>query len=416
MAMSEAQGRRALRRAEIPWSPELKDPRDERNQRHAHHGLLAVLAVAFACGRTRLRQVEDLTEDLGAGARRRLGLAGRASDTTFYRVLSAQQTRGLRESLQAHVRRLIAAKVVRKDAFPIGAVAIDGKSFWSSSKAHVEGTKTSVDERTGVMTSSLMSLRAVLSSSQVCPCLDFEVIGDKEGEAPAFRVLFPRLLESFGGQFEVVTADAGLTCRENAAQVTSAGKAYLFALKGNQPKLFSLAEEMFAAHPGGLKARSAEPRNGATVVRELHTITVHDVESMDLPGATQLWRVTQMTTLHGAKEPAVEVRYFATSLPPTRLSPTQQLSLVRLHWAIENNHNWTMDVALSEDDVQPCRQSRVALEVVAWLRAIAFNLISAWRSGSTQKDRRPLPWGRSMEQLRDALLLCSERVLQATLA
>jgi len=378
---------------------------------------MAVLAVAFACGRPRLRRVEDFAEDLGAGARRRLGLTGRASDTTFYRVLTQQQTKGLRESAQAQVRQLINAKVVRKDLFPLGAVAIDGKTFWSSSRVHVEGTKTSVDEKTGVMTSSLMSLRAVLISSQVRPCLDFEVIGDKEGEAPAFRVLFPRLVESFGGQLEVVTADAGLTCRENAAQVTAAGKHYLFALKGNQPKLYALAEQMFAAHPGGLKAKSMELRNGATVVRELHTITVSDVDSMDLPGATQLWRVRQVTTLHGATESSEEVRYFATSLLPSRLTPTQQLSLVRLHWGIENGHNWTMDVALSEDDIQPCRKSRAALEVVAWLRVIGYNLLSAWRSGSARKDRQPLPWARAMEQLRDALLLCSERVLlHATLA
>lgn len=79
-------------------------------------------------------------------------------------------------------------------------------------------------------------------------------------------------------------------------------------------------------------------------------------------------------------------------------------------------HNWTMDVALSEDDIQPCRKSRAALEVVAWLRVIGYNLLSAWRSGSAKKDRQPLPWARAMEQLRDALLLCSERVLHATLA
>jgi hypothetical protein len=415
MAVTEAQARRAVRRADFPWDERVDDPRAEWNQRHAHHGLLSVLAAAFACGRIHLRRVEDFTADLDGAARRKLGLKARASDSTFYRLLSEQKPAGLRETAQAQVRALIDGKVVENDIFPLGVASFDGKQVWTSATSFVEGAQTRLDEKSGVLTASLFSMRAVLTSSQVRPCLDLELIGDKEGESPAFRVVFPRVCEKFGGQFEIVTGDAGLACRENALLVQGRGKYYLFGLKGNQPKLHALAEEMFNACPGSLKTRAVEPRNGSVIIRELHTITVKDVTEVNMAGAQQLWRVRQQT-FAGDKLVVEELRYFISGIPPTLLSPTQQLALVRLHWGIENNHHWTMDVALTEDDVQPCQQSSEAIEVVAWLRVLGYNLLAAWRARADKKDRQPMPWARCMEQLRDALVFGKKAGPHVTLA
>lgn len=288
MAVTEAQARRAIRRAGFKWDAQVDDPRDVKNQVHAHHGLLSVLAAAFSCGHIRLRRVEDFSADLGTASRRKLGIAGRVSDTTFYRLASEQKPRGFRETAHAQVRDLIDQKVIANDIFPLGVMTFDGKLVWSSSTSTVDGAKTSVDETSGVLTASLMSLRAVLTSSQVRPCLDFEVIGDKEGESPAFRVVFPRVCEKFDGQFKIVTGDAGLACRENALLVEGADKYYLLGLKGNQPKLLSLAEEMFKLCPGGLKKRDEDYRNGSLIVRELHTVTVKEAPEVDMAGIQQM--------------------------------------------------------------------------------------------------------------------------------
>lgn len=82
----------------------------------------------------------------------------------------------------------------------------------------------------------------------------------------------------------------------------------------------------------------------------------------------------------------------------------QLLRLVRLHWAVENRHNWTLDVVLKEDDRQPCLASRSALEVVAWLRVLAYNVLSSWRARLPLEDRLPVAWERACELLRDALV------------
>jgi len=361
-----------------------------------------------------LRRVEDFSADIRANSRKKLGIREGVSDTTFYRVLSGQRPEGFRESLQAHVRQLIKDKGITNDLMPLGVMSFDGKLLWSSTTTTVEGAKTSVDEKSGVLTASLMSVRAVLTSSLVRPCVDFEVIGDKEGEAPAFRVVFPRACKAFGDQFRIVTGDAGLACRENAQMAVDANKFYLWNLKGNQPTLEVLAEKMFANCPGGLRRREEDYRNGCLVVRELYTVTINDVDEVDMADAQQFWRVRKQTFRDGELVEE-EVRDFISGIPPRLLSPTNQLKLVRLHWGIENNHNWTMDVPLLEDDVQPCQKSRDAIEVVGWLRVLGYNLLSAWRAHAGKKDRRPIPWQRCLETLRDAWLSCFEGATSATL-
>lgn len=412
MAVTAAQARRAVRRAELSWAPEVKDPRAEKGQRHGHHGLLSLLMTAFACGLICLRRVEDLSEDLGLGARRKLGIPRRVSDTALYRLLARQKAIGFRETVWAQVRVLIDRKVIENDLFAHGVMSVDGKCCWKSTTAHVEGAKTSTDPETGVTTSSFSAFLGVLTSSSARPCLDMELIAEKSGEAPAFRKLLPRVCERFGGQFRIVTADAGLTCRENALTVVEHGKYYLFSLKGNQPNLHRLAEDAFTGQPGPNRAHTSDRRNGSTLFRELHVVNVEAVPEVDFPGAVELWRIKQATVPDAPGQAgAEEVRYFVSNMPASFLSPTQKLELVRLHWGIENGHNWTVDVALEEDDLRPCQASRDSIEVVTWLRVLAYNLLAVWRAGGPKKDRRPLPWSRVMEQLRDAFLVAEPEPL-----
>jgi predicted transposase YbfD/YdcC len=419
MSITEAQARRAVRGLEFEWDEAVKDPRSARNQRHGHLGVMSALAAAFACGLANLRRVEDFTDDLPRGTRRRWGLQARVSDTTLYRVLSSQGAAGMRQTVQRQVRRLIEQKVVRHDElFAYGVLSLDGKCCWSSTRTELAGTKTSTDPTTGLVTSSLSSLRAVLTSSSVRPCLDMEVIAAKSGESPALRALLPRVCERFGGQFSIVTVDAGMTARENALAVLGQGKHYLMALKGNQAGLHRLVVPLFAGEGQEPRRCAAERRNGASIYRELYTVKVENLpDEVRFPGATELWCVRQFAVPDQgtcAKE-TTEVRYFISSMPAGMLNPTQKLGLVRLHWGIENGHHWTLDVPMQEDAVQPCQASRSALEVVAWLRVIAFNLISAWRTRRSSVPKLRISWRRAMEQLRDAILHPSAERYLATL-
>jgi hypothetical protein len=402
MAVTKAQRVRAAGRASIPWSEQLKDPRHARGQRHGHHGLLALVAVAFACGRTVLRRMEDLSADLGRLARRRLEVPRRISDSTLYRLLASQTPAGLRETVWAMVKEQFEKKVFMHDLFSMGVLSFDGKSTWTSSRKSIPGAKESTAGESGKPFWSFAAQRAVFTSSSARPCVDQELIAEKEGESPAFRVVFRRLAESFSRLFLIVTADAGMTCWDNAQLVVDAAKHYLFALKGNQERLFTVAQQWLVPGVAPKRAYTSENRNGVRVDRELYTLTVAGAPEMAFPGVEQLWCVRQLTFATAGL--TQEVRYFLSSIPPTLLTPHEQLRLVRLHWGIENGHNWTMDVMLGEDDRQPCQASRDSIAVVCWLRIIGYNLLAAWRSRGPTKDKLPQPWRRAMELLRDALV------------
>lgn len=407
MSITEAQARRAIRHADIPWDREVEDPREDAWVVHDHRGILGGLAAAFAVGRYKLRQAEDFLADLGLGARRALGLGrGSPCDTTLYRLLAAQDPAGFEETVFAQVKELIARKVVRNDRLALGVMSFDGKGTWSRADGEkVEGARQSAYDADGSSLQTFGALRAALTSSSVCPCVGQRIIGSKEGEATAFRELLPRICDELGGHFKIVTGDAGLCARENAALVTKLGRWYVFGLKGNQPHLHGLARDCREYSIGKPLARTVEKYRGRTVVRELFARTVAGDPEADIEHAQQLWYVCQTTYSPAGACTAVEQRYFVTSIPEGTLTRGQELALVRMHWAVENGCHWTMDVVLGEDDSQPCQASKSSIETVSWLRILGYNAVSAWRQQAPRRDGKPIAWTRALESLRDALLL-----------
>jgi len=404
MSVKKPQESRSPRRVGIPWSEKLLDPRHARGRRHAHHGLMALVAVAFACGRTVLRQMEDLSADLGRMTRRVLELPRKVSDTALYLLLRRQRPDGLRETVWRMVKQGFEKEMFWHDLFRHGVLSFDGKSTCTSTRRRIEGAKESVCPKNGKPMWTLASMRACLTSSSARPCVDLELIPEKTGEAPAFRVVFQRVVEHFFPLFRIVTADAGMTCRENALLVADATKHYLFALKGNQERLFKLAQQWLVPGSAPLRAYTSERRGGVRVDRELYSLTVTGAPEMDFPDVQQLWCIRQVPFNRAGLPATTEDRYFLSSIPPGLLTPHEQLGLVRLHWGIENGLHWTLDAMLHEDDRQPCQASSVAIEVVAWLRVIGYNLLAVWRFRAPRANKQSLSWHRAMEWLRDALV------------
>lgn len=413
MSKTNGQLARTLRRRAVEWSPRVADPRDARGRRHQHHGLLNLLVAGFASGLTTLRAIEDLSADLSAVARRVLGAAKRVSDTTLYLLLASQALEGMRETLVAQVQKLVQSKRVKNDLLSLGVAAVDGKSVWSSAWKHIEGAKEMTNDQ-GLIHASLAMLNAVLVSSAVRPALDLALIKEKSGEPPAFREMVRRVAAAFPGLVDVFTGDAGLMCRENALVVRGLGKHYVFAVKGNMQRLFPALQDMFAASASPSRVETTEQRSGAVVTRTLHTLTIGDIPDLGIYEAQEVWRLEQRTDANGTVK--TEVRFFITSLPPRKLSPTEKLTLVRLHWGIENNRHWTLDAVFEEDDRQPCQLHRNAIEVTCWLRALAYNLVAAKRASTPKKDGRPREWKRVMQRLRDHFLNARREELAATLA
>lgn len=412
MSTSTKQQQAALRHAHLEWNQQVEDPRDKRGRRHEHGGLLSLLMLVFACGKSGLREAEEMAQDMGPRVRKKLKVPAQVSDSTLWRLLATQAIAGLRETLRAWVQAFL-KRVRPPHVLPLGVVSFDGKSLYSGAQP-VPGLEPVASDEQGTPTWRLGALRAALTSVVAAPCLDLEFVSAKQGESPAFRQLLPRVVEHFGEHFQVVTGDAGLCAAENAALVRSLGKHYLFGLKGNQPTLHNKAVLAIANRQGACRARTEDRARGETVIRELWTHAL-EPDHKDFPEAHLVLGVRQ-THLRPGQLPTVEWRYFVTSMSTVNLSYMHLLRLVRLHWAIENHHHWTLDRVLQEDERQPCLDNAQALQVTAWLRTLAYDLLSAWRAALPLKDRLPVSWRRACETMRDALLLGRTEALLPTWA
>jgi len=87
------------------------------------------MVLAIACQRRKLRQMEDLSNDLSPRARKQLGLTKcKVSDTAIYERLLETPIFGFRQTLFGQVRRDLASKEVTNDLFAGGVVTYDGKN------------------------------------------------------------------------------------------------------------------------------------------------------------------------------------------------------------------------------------------------------------------------------------------------
>jgi len=188
-------------------------------------------------------------------------------------------------------------------------------------------------------------------------------------------VAFAQLLADYGqgNLFEIVTVDAGMTSKEHAERVEGASKGYVMAVKGNQPELLREVQQMLLpmAEKAPVAQSGWERSQGSQVQRRLY----RTVEIAAYPGWESVRQAWLVRTVHrwadGRQE--LEDRFFITNVRVGRLTPAQILLVVRGHWGIENDSNWTMDKIYREDDKPMCTQGTATL-ALGVLRLLAYNL------------------------------------------
>lgn len=90
-------------------------------------------------------------------------------------------------------------------------------------------------------------------------------------------------------------------------------------------------------------------------------------EALSFPGLRLLARVdSEVRPREGP--PTTEVRYFACSLDPTRVTPARLLGLVRGHWEVENSLHFEKDRWWDEDR-HVCRRPGLAAGFTTLLSA-----------------------------------------------
>ena len=401
-----------LRSPAYRWD-ELTDPRCRRGRRWKFSELLDGAMSGLLAGCVSLREVEALTEEMGEMGRQYV--PRRVPDTTLSDLFPRLCAGELRAKHVRQVRSHWRAKSFAPVGLPCGVLAIDGKGL-GALEHDADGTaQRNYRAHDGVPYWLARMLRAVLTSAEGKPCIDQMPIGKKTNETGCFIRFFDGIMDAYGAGdlFEILTMDAGLTSRANADHIHAANKAYVMALKGTQPEL--LAEATRLLEPRRDQEPDAETGwevyQGKTIRRRLFR-TQEMAGYHDWAHLRQAWLVEQ-TTRHSDGKIEVELRYFLTSVPWGRLSAAQILQVVRGHWGIENDCFWTLDTQWLEDSVPWCSTGN-AVEVLSWLRLMAYNLIQlARRRHLRLRDQAgtqlpPPPWRRVFTWVRQALRLSME--------
>jgi hypothetical protein len=398
---------RHLKSPAFRWE-DLTDPRALRGRRWSLAELLHGAFTGMLAGCPSLRDVEALTEEMGLMGRQYV--SRRVPDTTLWDLLPELSAAELRCTMLRQVKMFERAKMLEPVGLPCGVVAFDGKGL-GALEHDADGQAQKVHPANGRNPYWLSRmLRVVLTSCAAKLCLDQIPIGPKTNEVAMFGILFDQVLAAYNSLFEILTTDAGMTSKANADKVHAANKAYVMALKDNQPELSAEAQRLLLPLVGQTPDAETpwELYQGKKVRRRLYRTTeiagYHNWDHLK-----QAWLVEQ-TTLYPDGKTTIENRFFLTNLTTGRLSPAQILLVVRGHWGIENDCFWSLDTQWNEDAVPWC-SSGGAVEIVSWLRLMAYNLLQLARKRHLRPRREdgqfqaPPPWSRLFQWVRQALRL-----------
>ncbi len=203
---------------------QLRDGRSGHGLRHRQPFVLACAAVAVLMGAGGYQSIADTCSKFTQRQLRALGCQrdddgdyAPPSDSTFYRVLSKQDTH--------QFDRLVGDWLMEQEISVVARLAVDGKVLRGSTRT----------DGKPLQLLSAVTHRLRLTLAQV-------PIEEKSNEIPAF----PKLLRDLPQiEYALVTADS-MHCQQESARVTTQerGWDYLFGLKENQAGILDRAERL----------------------------------------------------------------------------------------------------------------------------------------------------------------------------
>jgi hypothetical protein len=311
---------------------DVPDPRDARGVRWSVGQQLRAVWLALLMGASTIREVESSSEELGT-ARRRNGRLDRLPDSTLEYLLPDLEVAAFRAKLRGQVYRMQRAKALDPVDFPLGVLAVDGKTLGSYDN-DLGGAAQKNTLEDGSPYWLLRVLRAVLVTALTKPCIDQGLIAAHTNDMGAFPTFFEEVMKAYGRSnlFEVITADAGFTSEANARLVNDADKGYVLGLKGNQPELLAEARRLLepttdsktGAYRVATEAETSWERHQGKRIRRQLWRTTGIAGWGNWTHLRQVVLVRQTTEDPSSlKAPVIEDRYFVTNLVCGRLDGDQ---------------------------------------------------------------------------------------------
>jgi len=295
----------------------IPDPRHARGLRHPLVSLLLLSCVAMLAGARGQSGIADWAKNYGEPWRQRLGFTHPTgpSQATLHRLFAQIAV----ETLEAHLARWTQQVCVALSGETVGepvvvGVAMDGKTLRTSRACGASETHLV----------SLCRHRLGLVCGQVA-------VGNKANEITASDDLLALLLLTG----VTLTGDAMFTQQAIAQTVLDTGNDYLLVVKENQPTLHAEIATLFADPLAPMVTATEITVHSQRYERRHLRASTELVGYSDWPGLAQvLCMQRHVTNMHTGRH-SCEHAYAVTSLPPTRATPMQLLTLWREHWHIE---------------------------------------------------------------------------------
>jgi predicted transposase YbfD/YdcC len=359
---------------------DLADPRVERTKDHQLLDILTIALCAILCGADSWTDCEACGHAKRDWLRPVLPLPnGIPSHDTFGRVFAALDPVQFQQGFLRWVQASIARLPGLTEAGGPARVALDGKTL-----------RRSHDRANGQAALHLVSAWA--SANRLV--LGQVAVDDKANEIAALPVLI-KLLDLRGC---IVTIDAiGCQTAIVAAIIEQQGD-YVLALKGTQGTLHREVEAAFAQaratqFRGIAHATYQTVEQGHGRIEERRWWTIHDPEYLAYLTPTGAWRqlasvamVERERTIGGVV--TRETHYYIASVAEAATVG----QAVRLHWGIEKQVHWVLDIAFREDE---CRvRAGHSAQNFATLRHLALNLLRQERTakGGIKAKRLRAGW------------------------
>lgn len=328
---------------------EVRDPRDL-NARHDCASMLFVALMATLCGAKNCVDIADFTAANEGSLAEIVDLPhGAPSHDSFSRLFRLLDPDEMSKAFAAFTAAL-------RDALGLGpvagVVAVDGKRL---RRGYERGGKFMPPLMISVwdaQTRLSIAARASKDKNEVKATLD--------------------ALKSLDLKGCIVTADA-LHCHPKMAEgVRAQGGHYALKLKGNNGPLHARAVAAFEkADARGDGSFHEKSESGHDRFERRRASLVAAPKAANFPGLVAFGRIESARRKAGG-ETTTMVHYVALS---KRLSPRRLLETVRLHWSVENNCHWPLDVVFHEDDARARKNH--APQNLSIIRRIALDILTA---------------------------------------
>jgi hypothetical protein len=397
---------------------EVEDPRHEHGRRWSLATLLRTIIVGLVAGMKSLAQVEHLTNELSAAARRLLRIVRRVPDTTVRELACKLEPKQLRGRLHRQAKLGFRRKALEPYGLPFGVIAMDGKgtaaTAWDDQYAQRQPHSVGLGASGIVRTMS-----CTLVSSRTKVYLDAVPIAADTNEMGQFATAFDELYQTYRDieQLKMISYDSGANSKDNATKVRQTGWHYNFRLDASQPTLFLEARRLLGRLPlSAAVAKTVDRTSKGTETRYLFITE----EMAGYYGWDHLRTVVRVYSEKRDREGFLisqkeheQDRYFLCSLPRRRLTDDQWLLLIRRHWGVENEGHNTLDKIFEEDEHPFIVADPQGMLAVMLLRRIAYNLLALFR-GVTQRaeEKRLTPWRDVMRWFYNTLIAVTDAHLE----